>query len=64
MRDSGKGFDPDAAINTRGLGLISMRERLGLIGGTLSIRSVLNRGAEVIAEVPLTRTGLAPVRLK
>ena len=41
-----------------------MRERLGLLGGTLSIRSGFNRGAEVIAEVPLTRTGLLPVRLK
>jgi PAS domain S-box-containing protein len=55
VRDKGKGFDPGAAINSRGLGLISMRERLSLIGGTLSIRSALNRGAEVIAEVSLDR---------
>ncbi len=44
VRDAGKGFDPAAAISTRGLGLVSMRERLNLVGGTLSIRSAFNRG--------------------
>ena len=63
VRDTGKGFDPASAKNGQGLGLISMRERLGLVGGTLSIRSALNRGAELVAEVPLSRTGFAAVPL-
>jgi PAS domain S-box-containing protein len=63
VRDTGKGFDPAEAINHRGLGLVSMRERLSLIGGTLSIRSGLNRGTEVIAVVPLARAGM-PLSLK
>jgi len=54
VRDEGKGFDPDSAISTRGLGLVSMRERLNLVGGTLAIRSRLDRGTEVIAEAPIS----------
>jgi signal transduction histidine kinase len=61
VRDPGKGFDPRAAINTRGLGLVSMRERLNLIGGTLSIRSELTRGTQIIADVPLSWTALMPL---
>jgi len=58
IRDAGKGFDPSAAINTRGLGLVSMRERLNLIAGTLTISSGRDRGTEVFAEVPVSRAGM------
>ena len=37
VRDSGTGFDIEAAKETRGLGLISMEERVKLLKGTLSI---------------------------
>jgi len=63
VRDAGIGFDPSAAINARGLGLVSMRERLNLIGGSLAIRSGSDRGTEVFAEVPVSRVGM-PVRVK
>ena len=56
IRDTGKGFDPGEAISTRGVGLVSMRERLLLVGGTLSINSASSRGTEIFAEVPLSRT--------
>ena len=59
IRDAGKGFDPAAAMSTRGLGLVSMRERLNLVGGTLSIRSGFTRGTEILAEVPLPRGAIA-----
>ena len=39
VSDSGAGFDIDAAKASRGLGLISMEERLKLLNGTLSIES-------------------------
>ena len=55
IRDTGKGFDPAAAISARGLGLVSMRERLNLVGGTLSIKSGGTRGTEIFADVPLPR---------
>ena len=54
VRDSGRGFDPSSVINNRGLGLVSMRERLNLIGGTLVVRSRLDRGTEIFAEVPIS----------
>jgi two-component system sensor histidine kinase DegS len=61
IRDTGRGFDPPDAIRTRGLGLVSMRERLNLVGGTLSIRSKPARGTEIFAEVPLPRVGTIPL---
>ena len=61
IRDAGKGFDPGASISTRELGLVSMRERLHLVGGTLSIRSGATRGTEIFADVPLSRTGVMPL---
>ena len=53
VSDSGVGFDWRDAINRRGLGLISMRERLRLVSGELSIHSELGRGTTVQAHVPL-----------
>jgi signal transduction histidine kinase len=53
ISDVGKGFDPDLRNPGTGIGLIGMRERLRLVGGRLSVRSELNRGTEVVAEVPL-----------
>ena len=51
--DSGAGFDSEAAKESRGIGLISMEERLNLVQGTLSIESRLKRGTAVHARVPL-----------
>ena len=53
VSDSGIGFDWQDAINRRGIGLISMRERLHLVDGELSIRSAPGRGTTVRARVPL-----------
>ncbi|HXQ35002.1 MAG TPA: PAS domain S-box protein, partial [Anaerolineales bacterium] len=39
IRDSGRGFDVDAALQGKGLGLTSMRERVRLVNGTISIES-------------------------
>jgi signal transduction histidine kinase len=52
--DTGKGFDPDLKNSGVGIGLISMRERLRLVGGRLSIRSENMRGTEIVAEIPLS----------
>jgi signal transduction histidine kinase len=53
VRDSGIGFDWQDAMNRRGLGLISMRERLRLVNGELTIKSEPGRGTTVLAHVPL-----------
>lgn len=54
VKDSGVGFDSEEARESRGLGLISMEERLKLINGTLSIQSEPNQGTTIHARVPLT----------
>jgi PAS domain S-box-containing protein len=53
VKDSGVGFDPQSAVRGRGLGLISIKERLELLGGQLSIHSELGRGTTIHARVPL-----------
>jgi PAS domain S-box-containing protein len=52
--DSGAGFDSEAAKESRGLGLISMEERLKLLKGTFSIESQPKRGTTIHARVPLS----------
>jgi PAS domain S-box-containing protein len=58
VRDDGRGFDPQAALQDGGLGLTSMRERLKLVAGELSVESRPASGTTIVARVPL-RTHLA-----
>jgi PAS domain S-box-containing protein len=57
VKDSGAGFDRKAAKESRGLGLISMEERLKLVNGTLSIDSQPKRGTTIHARVPFSLSG-------
>jgi PAS domain S-box-containing protein len=52
--DTGKGFAVDTIAGKRGLGLVSMEERLRMVGGTLTIRSKPGDGTSVAATVPLS----------
>jgi len=55
--DDGVGFDtlvhPLGSDETRGYGLLSMSERVELVGGRLNIRSRLGSGTSVTATIPL-----------
>jgi PAS domain S-box-containing protein len=53
VSDCGKGFDREAAKGSRGLGLVSMEERLKILKGKLSIDSQPSRGTAIRASVPL-----------
>jgi PAS domain S-box-containing protein len=53
VTDRGAGFDLDVRKDNAGIGLISMRERLRLVGGVFSVRSAPMAGTEILAEVPL-----------
>jgi len=53
VKDSGKGFDPQLALRAEGIGLISMKERLKLVHGQLSIQTEPGRGTVIVASVPL-----------
>ena len=54
--DEGVGFDPEAAMRSRGLGLIGMRERLSLVDGECLIESQPGAGTRIRARVPLRRS--------
>jgi signal transduction histidine kinase len=56
IKDDGVGFDRDCQRDKReGLGLLSMRERVALVGGTLDIESVEGEGTGVCVWVPLEK---------
>jgi len=54
--DDGVGFDVGAAVG-KGLGLISMNERLEAVGGSLEIQSTPGGGTELTIRVPLDPVG-------
>lgn len=53
IRDFGKGFDVDRALQGKGLGLTSMRERVRLVNGTITIESKPMSGTSIRVRVPL-----------
>jgi PAS domain S-box-containing protein len=59
VRDSGSGFDVAGAMNSHGLGLVSMTERLKLVDGQLSIDSQPQHGTTIRANVPLSKAARA-----
>jgi len=52
--DRGSGFDIEAAKIKKRLGLLSMRERLRLVGGEISIRSRRSVGTQIDVLIPLS----------
>jgi len=54
VHDSGHGFDPKEKLQSGGLGLVSMQERLKLVNGRLFIHSQVERGTTIHAYVPLS----------
>jgi PAS domain S-box-containing protein len=55
VSDSGSGFDLESVRSRKGIGLIGMRERLRLVGGTISIESQVATGTSVDVRVPVGR---------
>jgi signal transduction histidine kinase len=52
VSDSGRGFDVEAALQGKGLGLTSMRERVRLVNGTIAITSKPMGGTTIHVRVP------------
>ena len=52
VADGGRGFAHAATPDEAGLGLVSMRERLRSVGGTLQIDSVPGHGSVIEARIP------------
>lgn len=55
VRDSGKGFEVEAAMEGNGLGLTSMQERVRLVNGSISIKSQPMSGTAIEVVVPFAR---------
>jgi two-component system CheB/CheR fusion protein len=53
VRDLGTGFDTEGDMPRRGLGLVSMKERARIVGGSLVVKSALGEGTTVSLKVPL-----------
>lgn len=53
VRDRGAGFDAKEVGRNRGLGLVSMQERIHLVHGTFSLESKLGQGTRIITSVPV-----------
>jgi PAS domain S-box-containing protein len=52
ITDCGVGFSPESAQRTSGLGLITMQERLRLVGGQLSVESEPSHGTRIRVRIP------------
>jgi two-component system, NarL family, sensor histidine kinase DegS len=58
IKDDGKSFDVDRVLDSRKnkrLGLIGMRERVEMVGGTFYVESSLGRGTTISASIPFKR---------
>jgi signal transduction histidine kinase len=60
IRDDGKAFDVEQMWHTRKsrhLGLLGMRERVEMVGGTFTVESVPGRGTTIDVEIPFHKNG-------
>ena len=53
ISDDGSGFDPAAVSHEAAMGLVGMRERVELLGGTFTLTSTRGQGTVVRAVLPL-----------
>ena len=61
VKDNGCGFETgDVASGSmcKGMGLLSMRERAELLGGSLSVESSPESGCEIIVYIPSLEVGV------
>ena len=63
IEDDGRGFEAGRVLGGgEGLGLIGMRERAALVGGTFELESSPGRGTTVVVQIPLTGAAAAEAR--
>jgi PAS domain S-box-containing protein len=56
VSDEGRGFDPASTKENRGIGLITMQERVSIVDGDLRVESQAGRGTTIHARVPIAET--------
>ena len=60
IADNGRSFQAERTLQANGgkrLGLLGMRERLEMVGGTFSVESAPGKGTTIIAQIPHGKTG-------
>jgi signal transduction histidine kinase len=55
VADDGAGFDE--AVAEAGHGFVNMRDRLGAVGGTLTVRTAPGSGTTITGRIPLDESG-------
>lgn len=60
IQDDGQGFDPEIVTGVGHYGLLGMRERARLVGGTLEIESGIGQGTRICLVVPIEPGGQIP----
>ncbi len=65
VEDEGTGFDPEEKLEEKGgLGLVSVRERIEMIGGTFEVDAAPGEGTRIAIEVPWKGNGQDPSPLE
>ncbi|MDB6024566.1 MAG: hypothetical protein JWM68_789 [Verrucomicrobiales bacterium] len=65
IKDDGQSFSVQRVLRANGgkrLGLLGMRERLEMIGGSFAIESAPGKGTTIIAQIPLGKTAVRASR--
>ncbi|MEW6305521.1 MAG: histidine kinase [Verrucomicrobiota bacterium] len=57
VKDNGRGVSEAEINNTKSIGLLGMRERAALLGGTVTIQGIPGKGTTVCVRIPLNRPG-------
>ena len=60
IEDDGQGFDVAEVLSEGQLGLVGMRERAHLVGGSVSVESSRGRGTTIGVNVPMPAASAAP----
>ena len=53
IKDNGNGFDLDNEITLKSLGLKTMAERISMLKGSFSIKSVRKQGTSILVQIPV-----------
>jgi signal transduction histidine kinase len=61
IKDDGQGFVPETVPGSHHLGLISMRERVEQLNGTMKINSKPKWGTTIVIQIPLFQAGKTPL---
>ena len=58
VSDRGYGFDPDKILPEGHMGLVGMRERVEILGGSFDLQSAPGQGTTIRVTLPLVVPGL------